>query len=84
MGNLNYMTPLDGELSAFISLQSRELNAGYWLINVKLFYEGKEVGTTSFTLQGYNQEEAENIVKNFKENAYLMKEIDDFLWGESD
>ena len=53
-------------------------------MNVKLFYDGEAAGTTSFTLQGYNQEEVENIAKNFKENAYLMKEIDEFLWGESD
>lgn len=84
MQELNYITPLEGNLKAHISLESHETNAGYWFMKVQLFYDGEPAGTTSFNLHGYNQEEAENVAKNLSSNAYLMKEIDEYLWGESD
>lgn len=84
MENLNFITPLDAGLSASISLHDRELNAGYWVMRVRLFYDGKEAGKTSFNLHGYSKDEAEDLAKNFKSNPYLMKEVDELLWGESD
>lgn len=81
---LNYITPLEGELKAAVSLFSQQLNAGYWVMKVQLFYSGEPAGTTSFTLQGYSREEAEEVALNLPRNAFLMREIDEFLSGESD
>ena len=53
-------------------------------MHVRLFYGGEPVGTTSFNLEGYTQKEAEMIAKDVKNNPFLMREIDEYLWGESD
>lgn len=81
---LNYITRLEGELKAAVSLFSQQLNAGYWIMKVQLFYAGEPAGTTSFTLKGYSREEAEEVARNLPRNAFLMREIDEFLWGDND
>lgn len=53
-------------------------------MKVHLFYKGESAGMTSFTLNGYSADEAEHVAKNISSHASLMKEIDDYLWGESD
>lgn len=84
MNNLNFISHLEGDLRACISLDSHELNAGYWYMRVQLFYQDEPAGVTSFTLQGYSQEEAEAVARDLPNNAFLMREIDEYLWGESD
>jgi len=79
-----YIANLDAGVKATVSLISKQTNAGYWLMKVHLYYEGKSAGTTSFTLRGYSQEEAEEIACNLPNNAFLLREIDAFLWGDSD
>ncbi|MEM0912618.1 MAG: hypothetical protein AAGJ37_16715 [Pseudomonadota bacterium] len=53
-------------------------------MKIHLFYKGESAGMTSFTLNGYTEDEAEQVAKNISSHATLMKEIDDYLWGESD
>ena len=84
MTGFNYISHLDGNLRACISLEDHIKNAGYWSMRVQLFYNDESVGSTSFNLQGYSQQEAEAIAKDLKNNAFLMREIDEYLWGESD
>ncbi|WP_018277213.1 hypothetical protein WKI13_14075 [Teredinibacter turnerae] len=84
MDGFNYITQLEGDLKACITLCSHEINAGYWNMRVQLFYENQPAGVASFNLHGYSQEEAESVAKNFNTNAYLMREIDEYLWGDSD
>lgn len=81
---LTYIANLDAGVKASISLISKETNAGYWLMKVHLYYEGKSAGITSFTLRGYSQDEAEQVARGLPKNAFLLREIDEFLWGESD
>jgi len=76
------ISQLEGPLKACTSLHLQE--NGFWLMTVKLFYEGEPTGMISFNLQGYTESEAEDIARNLKTNAMLMREIDEFLWGESD
>ena len=81
--NLNLITQLEGNLKAFIQLSPQPQNK-LWLLDINLFYEGEPAGCTSFNLQGYDQHEAEHIARNIRKNEFMMKEIDEFLWGESD
>jgi hypothetical protein len=76
------ISQLEGPLKACIRLQLQENSI--WLMTVKLFYDGESVGSISFNLQGYTESEAEDVARNIKSNAMLMREIDEFLWGESD
>lgn len=55
-----------------------------WLMLLDLFYDGDNTGQTSFNLHGYTLEEAQDVARNIADNPYMMKEIDEFLWGESD
>lgn len=79
----HYISLLEGRLQAAIELRSTPRNND-WLLIVRLVYDGDPAGTTSFTLHSHTQEEAEQVAANVSENAFLMKEIDEFLWGESD
>ncbi|MDP2608286.1 MULTISPECIES: hypothetical protein [unclassified Oceanobacter] len=79
----HYLLQLEGKLRAAVELRPTRLTDN-WLLLVHLFYDGDTAGTTSFNLHGYSREEAEALAANLQDNAYLMKEIDEYLWGESD
>jgi hypothetical protein len=82
MGKYHFILVLERQLRAMVSLSEQRQDV--WLLLVDLFYEEKPVGKTSFTLNGYSEDEAVEVARNLGSNSYLMKEIDDFLWGESD
>lgn len=84
MQPFNLLTPLERKLSAFLRLLPDPNQPHSWLLDVQLFYESRPAGRTRFNLHGYSQSEAEEIARNLKDNAYLMREIDEYLWGESD
>lgn len=81
---MNLITHLEQKLKACLSLLPHQNQPDTWLLEVRLFYEGAPAGTTSFNLHGYSRDEAEAVARNIRENQYLMHEIDQFLWGESD
>ncbi|WP_276784381.1 hypothetical protein [Thalassolituus oleivorans] len=78
-----YIQRLEGQLMAAVELKPAD-GHDTWLINIKLSYHGEPAGHTSFNLHGYSQMEAENVARNIRSNAFIMKEIDEQLWGESD
>ena len=80
----NLIVPLEKKLKGYLRLLSTPHRADTWLLEVRLFYEAEPVGRTSFTLDGYTQEEAESVARNIKSNSYLMQEIDQYLWSEND
>lgn len=82
MNSLDLITHLEGKLKAAVNLQLRATNS--WTLSLKLMYEGCPAGTLSFHLDGYDEEEAYLVAKNISGNAFLMREIDEYLWGESD
>ena len=84
MTDFDFITPLDGGLLACVSLQEHAEQKDAWLMRIKLMYDGELAGTTEFNLQGYSQSEAEALARDLRKNDYLMREIDEFLWGESD
>lgn len=84
MDVFNLITQLERKLKACLSLSAAPHGADAWLLEVQLFYDGAPAGTTTFNLQGYTQEEAEAIARDIRNNEFLMQEIDQFLWGESD
>jgi hypothetical protein len=78
----NIITPLEGQLKAAVTLF--EIEKDCWRMDIGLMYGGDLAGRTSFTLNGYDSAEAEAVARTIKSNAYIMKEIDEYLWGESD
>jgi hypothetical protein len=87
MQEFHYMVNIENRLRALVTLQNQgESPVGdhKWLMALDLFYDGDAAGKTSFTLHGYSEEEAQKIAQSIGENDYMMKEIDEFLWGEND
>lgn len=84
MSEYNYIAPLDGGLLACITLLATDEQTSAWLMRVNLMYDGKPAGSKEFNLHGYSLDEAQTLARNLRQNAYLMQEIDEFLWGESD
>lgn len=84
MDVLNLITSLEGKLKACLSLSPAPHGAEAWSLEVRLFYDGAPAGTTTFQLHGYSQAEAEAIARDIRRNEFLMQEIDQLLWGESD
>lgn len=84
MQDFNYITHLDGDLRACVSLQKHLNSDESWRMNVQLFYQGEAVGNTSFDLHGHSETEAQQVATNIKNSAFVMREIDEYLWGESD
>lgn len=81
---LQHIKQLEDGLKALISLKPLS-DDDTWLLEVELNYQGHAVGATSFTLNGYSQQEAEDLAKGLNQNHYIMREIDQFLsggWGE--
>lgn len=81
---MNLISHLEGNLKAAVALKPATADEQNWLLELRLMYDGSSVGTTSFNLYSYSREEAEHIARNIKSNQFIMKEIDEFLWGESD
>jgi hypothetical protein len=84
MDSFNVIAQLEGKLKAFVSLRPHEHAIKCWNMDVQLYYEGDHAGNKRFTLHGYDLAEAEHLARNIKSDAYLMREIDEYLWGESD
>lgn len=84
METLNLITPLEGVLKAAVTLLPHSEHKSCWLLEITLFHRGDHAGTTSFNLNGYSREEAEDIARNIKSNPFLMREIDEHLRGDSD
>ncbi|MAR90436.1 MAG: hypothetical protein SV765_13365 [Pseudomonadota bacterium] len=84
MDTLNLISQLERNLKAHIRLLPDEQQARDWKMEIQLFYQGHPAGSTSFNLHGYDQQEAEQIARNVKDNPFVMREIDEYLWGESD
>ncbi len=84
MPEFTMITLLEGKLKAAVSLDAYEHDRSQWLMKIKLFYDGLPAGETSFNLNGYTEQDAHELVKNLSKNDFIMKEIDEYLWGESD
>lgn len=82
MDSLDLIAQLEGKLKAAINVQREAEDC--WKISLRLVYDGHPAGTVSFNLNGYNAQEAREIAQNIPDNAYIMREIDEYLWGESD
>nr|WP_221189700.1 hypothetical protein [Azomonas macrocytogenes] len=81
---MNLIVQLEKKLKAYLRLLPIPQRADAWLLEVQLYYESEPAGRTSFTLQGYTQEEAEAVARGIRHNDYLMQEIDQYLWSEND
>ncbi len=81
---LDLIVQLEAKLKASVRLLPVPHRADTWLLEVRLYYEGRASGRTSFTLQGYSQAEAEAVARDIRNNDFLMQEIDQFLWSEND
>lgn len=79
---IDLIAHLEGKLRAAINLEP--VTEDVWCLSLKLMYDGEPAGTLSFNLNGYDQGEALEVARNVSSNPYLMREIDEYLWGESD
>ena len=82
METLDLITHLEGKLKAAVNLQQYANQS--WKLSLKLMYDGHPAGSLSFNLDGYDADEARAIAKSIPSNAFMMREIDEHLWGESD
>ena len=79
---LDFIAKLEGKLKAAINL--RQCTESSWKLSLKLMYDGEPAGNLSFNLDGYTLQEATQLAQNISQNAFVMREIDEYLWGESD
>lgn len=87
MNTHNYftlITHLEGDLKATVTLVPIENLNNEWRLDLHLFYRGEPAGHTSFNLHGYTEEEAHDVARNIRQNDFMLREIDEYLWGESD
>lgn len=82
MESLDLIVQLEGKLKAAIHLQP--IASKLWELSLRLMYDGEPAGQLSFNLNGYSQQEAQAIARSVGSNDFLMREIDEYLWGESD
>ncbi|TGD75085.1 hypothetical protein E4634_03485 [Mangrovimicrobium sediminis] len=80
--NLDLITALEGRLKAAVNLSPR--GEQRWVMTLRLLYDGHPAGNLSFNLDGYDAGEAEALARNIPHHPGLMREIDEYLWGESD
>ncbi len=81
-GTLDLIVHLEGELMAAVNLAPK--GEGLWLLSVRLMYDGFPSGILQFDLNGYDAAEAQEIARGIGSNPFMMREIDEYLWGESD
>ncbi|MFV8818399.1 hypothetical protein [Haliea sp. E17] len=81
-GSMDLIVPLEGELMAAVNLVPQGERA--WLLSLRLVYDGFPAGILRFDLNGYDADEARSIAASIRDNPFLMREIDEYLWGESD
>ena len=84
MDTFHLITSLEGKLKAAVELKPVPRQEQEWVLDVNLIYDGAAAGTASFKLHGYSQADAEQVARNIRHNDFLMREIDEYLWGESD
>lgn len=49
---------------------------------LQVFYEGQKMARLSYNLINYNYDEIIYTAKNIKENAYILREVDNYLAGD--
>ncbi len=82
MNSFDLITQLEGNLKAAVNLAQRDGQS--WTLSLKLMYDGHPAGQLSFNLHGYDATEARDLATNIATHSFLMREIDEYLWGESD
>ncbi|MBE0505596.1 MAG: hypothetical protein IBX50_02620 [Marinospirillum sp.] len=83
MGTYHLISHLEGNLRAVMELQPAA-EAESWLLQVKLIYDGEPAGEISFNLLHYTEEEARHLAHNITDHGFIMREIDDLLFGDSE
>lgn len=83
MESYHLISHLEGSLRAVMELQPAA-EAESWLLLVKLIYDGEPAGEISFNLLNYTEEEARHLAHNITDHGFIMREIDDLLFGDSE
>lgn len=83
MPSYHLIRHLEGNLQAVMELQPRE-QGKHWYLLVKLIYAGEAAGEISFNLHNYSEDEARDLVHNITDHGFIMREIDDLLFGDSE
>jgi hypothetical protein len=81
MQNLSFINRIDHQLRIMSVLNTGSV-VGEYRLQLTLFYHNDNMGKLEFTLSGYSEPDVIKVAQNIKDEAFLMKEIDDFLCGE--
>lgn len=82
MDSQHFICQLEGTVRAAVELSQDETQQ--WQLLIRLFHDNVPVGTTHFTLHGYSEAEAQTVARNIRTSPFIMREIDETLWGEMD
>lgn len=87
LASTSYLNKIDDKLTVIaefrVQNKSDQCN-GETLVLLKLnvYYEGLKMTVLSFNLMNYSYEDMVFIAKNIKGNAFLLKEVEDYLSGD--
>lgn len=83
MESYHLIRHLEGKLQAVMELQPAD-PVDHWLLLLKLIYDGEPAGELSFNLHNYTEAEARDLAHNITQHGFIMREIDDLLFGDSE
>ena len=52
------------------------------ILLLEIYYNSNKVDTLSFDLHNYEYNEIVHLIKNIRENEFLLQEVDNFLGGD--
>lgn len=52
------------------------------ILLLEIYYNNNKAGNLSFDLHNYEYEEIISLVKNIRDNEFLLQEVDNFLGGD--
>lgn len=81
---MDFICPLESGLKLIAHLRALDESGRCWVLDGEIFDTSVKVGSVSFTLSDYSLSEAETIARNIAKNPFMMRVIDEELWGEMD
>lgn len=82
MESATFINPIDRHLKVVAETTGDPKDERHCRLRLRLFHDNTDVGTLDFTVSGYTPDELKALAGNIRGNAFLMKEIDDYLCGE--
>lgn len=81
MKNTTFINKIDRHLRVIVEVKQRQV-VGQHALSLIIYFQQENMGSLEFTLHGYSNEDIHALACNIKDNAFLMKEIDDYLCSD--